>query len=136
MIYALMLLSYSDYTICLWWPMLSDVTWWWFLPFLTTHLAAVVSVGAALFLFQQLAGINAVVYYSTSVFRSAGIKSDVAASAFVGAANVFGNYSIFLRFLCNFLFHILHKYLGCPFAIMQELPLHPLWWTDKAEKVF
>ncbi|KAG6382348.1 hypothetical protein SASPL_157986 [Salvia splendens] len=45
---------------------------------------------AALFLFQQLAGINAVVYYSTSVFRSAGITSDVAASALVGAANVFG----------------------------------------------
>ncbi|KAL6007533.1 hypothetical protein ACLOJK_033031 [Asimina triloba] len=52
--------------------------------------ACVVSVGAALFLFQQLAGINAVVYYSTSVFRSAGIASDVAASALVGAANVFG----------------------------------------------
>lgn len=52
------------------------------------------SVGAALFLFQQLAGINAVVYYSTSVFRSAGIESDVAASALVGASNVFGNYSI------------------------------------------
>lgn len=50
----------------------------------------VVSVGAAMFLFQQLAGINAVVYYSTSVFRSAGIASDVAASALVGAANVFG----------------------------------------------
>ncbi|KAH9675721.1 Plastidic glucose transporter 4 [Citrus sinensis] len=50
----------------------------------------VVSVGAALFLFQQLAGINAVVYYSTSVFRSAGIESDVAASALVGASNVFG----------------------------------------------
>ncbi|KAK4765990.1 hypothetical protein SAY87_007632 [Trapa incisa] len=50
----------------------------------------VVSVGAALFLFQQLAGINAVVYYSTSVFRSAGIESDVAASALVGAANVLG----------------------------------------------
>ncbi|KAL0450016.1 UNVERIFIED_CONTAM: Plastidic glucose transporter 4 [Sesamum latifolium] len=50
----------------------------------------VVSVGAALFLFQQLAGINAVVYYSTAVFRSAGITSDVAASALVGAANVFG----------------------------------------------
>ena len=49
-----------------------------------------VSVGAALFLFQQMAGINAVVYYSTSVFRSAGITSDVAASALVGASNVFG----------------------------------------------
>ncbi|XP_009793229.1 plastidic glucose transporter 4 [Nicotiana sylvestris] len=50
----------------------------------------VVSIGAALFLFQQFAGINAVVYYSTAVFRSAGISSDVAASALVGAANVFG----------------------------------------------
>lgn len=30
------------------------------------------------------------VYYSTSVFRSAGIASDVAASALVGASNVFG----------------------------------------------
>ncbi|KAK7394166.1 hypothetical protein VNO78_14686 [Psophocarpus tetragonolobus] len=50
----------------------------------------VVSVGVTLFLLQQLAGINAVVYYSTSVFRSAGIASDVAASALVGASNVFG----------------------------------------------
>ncbi|BBG99544.1 plastidic GLC translocator [Prunus dulcis] len=40
--------------------------------------------------YRKLAGINAVVYYSTSVFRSAGITSDVAASALVGAANVFG----------------------------------------------
>eukprot|EP00252_Welwitschia_mirabilis_P006234 TRINITY_DN17059_c0_g1_i1.p1 TRINITY_DN17059_c0_g1~~TRINITY_DN17059_c0_g1_i1.p1 ORF type:complete len:556 (+),score=75.59 TRINITY_DN17059_c0_g1_i1:196-1863(+) len=50
----------------------------------------VVSIGAALFLFQQLAGINAVVYYSTSVFRSAGITSDIAASALVQASNVIG----------------------------------------------
>jgi sugar porter (SP) family MFS transporter len=50
----------------------------------------VVAVGGTLFLLQQFAGINAVVYYSTAVFRKAGIKSDVAASALVGAANVFG----------------------------------------------
>ncbi|GJX97178.1 plastidic glucose transporter 4 [Tanacetum coccineum] len=45
----------------------------------------VVSVGAALFLFQQLAGINAVVYYSTSVFRSAGVSSTVKQVPLVGA---------------------------------------------------
>ncbi|CAM6093944.1 unnamed protein product [Calypogeia fissa] len=50
----------------------------------------VVAVGGILFFLQQFAGINAVVYYSTAVFRKAGIKSDVAASALVGAANVFG----------------------------------------------
>jgi sugar porter (SP) family MFS transporter len=50
----------------------------------------VVTVGMAMFLFQQFAGINAVVYFSTQVFRSAGITSDVAASALVGAANVIG----------------------------------------------
>ncbi|KAK1660734.1 hypothetical protein QYE76_048893 [Lolium multiflorum] len=61
----------------------------WFDLFSKRYLK-VVSMGAALFLFQQLAGINAVVYYSTSVFRSAGITSDVAASALVSAANVFG----------------------------------------------
>lgn len=61
-----------------------------FFQFSLTYFVAVVSIGAALFLFQQLSGINAVVYYSTSVFRSAGVASDIAASALVAAANVFG----------------------------------------------
>ncbi len=56
-------------------------------------LGTVVGVGMSLFLFQQFAGINAVVYFSTNVFRSAGIASDVAASALVGAANVIGTIS-------------------------------------------
>ncbi|KAK8939286.1 Plastidic glucose transporter 4 [Platanthera guangdongensis] len=65
----------------------SDVGWF---DLFSKRYRKVVSVGAALFLFQQLAGINAVVYYSTSVFRSAGIASDAFASALVGASNVFG----------------------------------------------
>lgn len=53
-------------------------------------LFAVVLVGAGLFMIQQFSGINAVVFFSTAVFRGAGIKSDVAASALVGLANVIG----------------------------------------------
>jgi hypothetical protein len=53
-------------------------------------LFAVVSIGASLFLIQQFSGINAVVFFSTAVFRGAGIKSDVAASALVALANVIG----------------------------------------------
>ncbi|KAL8538275.1 hypothetical protein ACS0TY_000302 [Phlomoides rotata] len=44
----------------------------WFDLFSSRYMK-VVSVGATLFLFQQFAGINAIVYYSTSVFRSADI---------------------------------------------------------------
>ncbi|GMH00416.1 hypothetical protein Nepgr_002255 [Nepenthes gracilis] len=40
--------------------------------------------------YKQLAGTNAVVYYSTSVFHSAEIAYDVATSALVGATNVVG----------------------------------------------
>ncbi|RRT56257.1 hypothetical protein B296_00047982 [Ensete ventricosum] len=78
----------------------------------------VVSVGAALFLFQQLAGINAVVYYSTSVFRSAGIASDVAASAlvsnfviglyFLSVVNKFGISRVYLAFATVCLLAVLY----------------------------
>jgi len=63
-----------------------------------------------MFLFQQFAGINAVVYFSTQVFRSAGITSDVAASALVGAANVIGkNLSLFSTRSLPFLSLALHS---------------------------
>ncbi|GAU36552.1 hypothetical protein TSUD_277580 [Trifolium subterraneum] len=68
----------------------------------------VVSVGAALFLFQQLAGINAVVYYSTSVFRSAGIASDVAASALAASM---------LLLSLSFTWKVLAPYSG-PLAVL------------------
>ena len=46
--------------------------------------------GLLLFAFQQFAGINAIIYFSSTVFRQVGIHSDVAASALVGLANVLG----------------------------------------------
>lgn len=73
--------------------------------------AVVVSVGASLFLFQQLAGINVVVYYSTSVFRSAGIASDAAASAFVGLSNVLGESLILILTLSQLLIVELYFYI-------------------------
>jgi len=49
-----------------------------------------VQIGILLFVLQQFAGINALVYFSTSVFRQAGVQSDTLASAAVGATNVLG----------------------------------------------
>jgi len=51
---------------------------------------AVVTIGAALFAFQQFAGINAIFYFSSTVFRKAGMASDVAASVLVGVVNLLG----------------------------------------------
>ncbi|KAL4437118.1 hypothetical protein ABPG75_004257 [Micractinium tetrahymenae] len=47
-------------------------------------------VGMLLFVFQQFSGINAIVYFSSSVFEKAGIESGALASAAVGATNVLG----------------------------------------------
>ena len=47
-------------------------------------------IAAGLFVIQQFAGINAVVYFSNTVFRAAGIQSDTLASAAVAMVNVTG----------------------------------------------
>lgn len=57
----------------------------------TDRYRKVVIIGAALFAFQQLAGINAVFYFSSTVFRNAGITSDVVASVSVGVVNLFAS---------------------------------------------
>lgn len=48
-------------------------------------------IGVALFLFQQFSGINAIVYFSSSVFAKAGVGSEALASAAVGVTNVLGS---------------------------------------------
>ncbi|KAK9818467.1 hypothetical protein WJX74_006914 [Apatococcus lobatus] len=47
-------------------------------------------IGTAMFLFQQLAGINAIIYFSSDVFAKAGVQSGAVASAVVGGMNVVG----------------------------------------------
>lgn len=62
-----------------------------FKDLLTDRYRKVVVIGAALFAFQQLAGINAVFYFSSTVFRNAGIASDLVASVSVGIVNLFAS---------------------------------------------
>ena len=52
--------------------------------------ARATTIAAGLFVIQQFAGINAVVYFSNAVFREAGLSNDTLASALVGAVNVAG----------------------------------------------
>ncbi|CAH2065871.1 unnamed protein product [Thlaspi arvense] len=50
----------------------------------------VVFIGSTLFALQQLSGINAVFYFSSTVFKSAGVPSDMA-NTFVGISNLLGS---------------------------------------------
>lgn len=49
-----------------------------------------VAISSLLFVFQQFAGINAVVFFSTKVFANAGVGSAVVASILVAACNIGG----------------------------------------------
>lgn len=54
-----------------------------------TSLYAVVFIGSTLFALQQLSGINAVFYFSSTVFKNAGVPSD-SGNICVGIANLSG----------------------------------------------
>lgn len=64
---------------------------------------AVVFIGSTLFALQQLSGINAVFYFSSTVFKSAGVPSDLA-NIFVGISNLLGKvaFSSTVFLLCIF----------------------------------
>ncbi|WCJ42499.1 Major facilitator superfamily protein [Euphorbia peplus] len=55
----------------------------------------VVFIGSTLFALQQLSGINAVFYFSSTVFKRVGVPSDLA-NAFVGIANLSGSVAAML----------------------------------------
>lgn len=75
----------------IWW--VAD-TLWMTLFFLLCIVSAVVAIGAVLFAFQQFAGINAIFYFSSTVFKSAGVASDVGASVAVGVVNLLGELNV------------------------------------------
>lgn len=64
---------------------------------------AVVFIGSTLFALQQLSGINAIFYFSSSVFKSAGVSSKLA-NVFIGIANLSG---------MDFFFNSFFAYLFC-----------------------
>lgn len=54
---------------------------------------AVVFIGSTLFALQQLSGINAVFYFSSTVFKSFGVPSD-RANICIGVANFLGTLAL------------------------------------------
>lgn len=64
-----------------------DVSWG---KMMTGANGKLVAICCTIFLLQQFSGINAIVYFSSAVFRDAGIQSDALASAAVGLINVLG----------------------------------------------
>ncbi|GLJ29773.1 hypothetical protein SUGI_0587970 [Cryptomeria japonica] len=69
-----------------------------FIDLLNNRHRKVVSTGAAIFVFQQLSGINAVFYFSSTIFKTAGIHPDLA-NVCVGIANL--SASIIASFLMD-----------------------------------
>lgn len=67
---------------------------------------SVVFIGSALLALQQLSGINAVFYFSSTVFKSAGVPSDIANMS-VGVVNLSG--------------YICHQVIPCSFL--------GIWWV-------
>lgn len=81
---------------------------------------AAVFMGSTLFAFQQLSGINAVFYFSSTVFKSFGVPSDVA-NICVGISNLFGTdlllLCIFDRYAYNACMYMDLVYSLCNFRI-------------------
>lgn len=68
---------------------IADSTFSWNFDVIALFLA-VVFIGSVLYAFQQLSGINAVFYFSSTVFKSAGVPSDIG-NIWVGIVNILGN---------------------------------------------
>jgi len=62
---------------------------------------AVAFIGGALFVLQQFAGINGVLYFSSLTFQEVGVESSALASLFVGLTNFAGLKSSLLSILMD-----------------------------------
>lgn len=82
---------------------------------LISFITAVAFTGASLFVLQQFAGINGVLYFSSLTFQDAGITNGALASLFVGLTNFAGLtqihfLSLFVCFFFIFLFCFFFKF--------------------------
>lgn len=88
---------------------------------------AVVFIGSTLFALQQLSGINAVFYFSSTVFRSAGVSSNLA-NAFVGIVNLLG--IVFINSVSPFNYQHFSKLVIFLFILIQDLSLPCFSWIN------
>lgn len=68
-----------------------DKLWFKVFSSLSINLVAVACIGGALFVLQQFAGINGVLYFSSLTFQDVGITSGALASLLVGLTNFGGS---------------------------------------------
>lgn len=57
-------------------------------------MVAVALIGGALFVLQQFAGINGVLYFSSLTFQDVGISNGALASSYIGLTNLAGLRSV------------------------------------------
>lgn len=66
-------------------------------------MTAVAFIGGALFLLQQFAGINGVLYFSSLTFQDVGITSGALASLYIGLTNFAGIKPVMYACLVGFM---------------------------------
>lgn len=91
--------------------------------------AAVALVGGSLFLLQQFAGINGVLYFSSLTFQDVGITSAALASLYVGLTNFAGSET---HSICYFFNMYLAEEM---YAILMDMKLIIFTYQSKSKLI-